>query len=195
MQVENAKQIMYLVLIIGHTGQGKSEFLNKTFLNNVIRKSPSNQNKNLYHQNNASNMQYVFDVNNEYMLPDDKGHLYSKCRHIDCDIKKFISNCKQIRNSNIVIEDATGFLRGKQFKEFAQLLAAKIHQQNNYIILFHSINRVPPELMEMANYVVLFKTVDNEDVINKKFKNLRLTKAFLRLKSKPDFSNETIKLI
>lgn len=185
---------MYLFLIIGHTGQGKTNFLNSQLLLNGSKPNPYVKNKNLYFLTAASKRQYIFDVNNEYELPSDIAGVKNHFRHIDCDIKKFMATCKVIRNCNIVIEDATGFLRGRQSADFSRLLTSKIHTANNYIILFHSINRVPPELMEMANFVILFKTIDNIDSL-KKFKNENLTNAFLRLQTMPQYSNETIKLI
>ena len=184
---------MYLILLIGHAGQGKSTYLNNEFLKNVASKNPLNPIKNIYTLSAASKKQYVFDVNNEFVLPNDINRS-NFMRHTECDINKFVKICGEIKGYNIVIEDATGFLRGRQSATFARLLTGKIHQQNNYIILFHSINRVPPELMEMANYVVLFKTVDNIDNL-KKFKNENLTKSFLELQQKKDYEKKIIKLI
>ena len=184
---------MYLILLIGHTGQGKTTFLNTEFLKNVVAKNPANTQKNIYSICAASKKQYIFDVNNEYMLPNDI-RTSNFMRHTECDINRFIEVSKNIRGYNIVIEDATGFLRGRQSATFARLLTGKIHTQNNFIILFHSINRVPPELMEMANFVVLFKTVDNIDSL-KKFKNEKLTHTVLELQKKQDYAKEIIKLI
>lgn len=184
---------MYLFLLIGHTGQGKTTFLNKELLKNNAAKNPLNTIKNVYSLTAESKKQYIFDVNNEYILPTDI-NTQNFMRHTECDINIFIENCKKIRGYNVVIEDATGFLRGRQSATFARLLTGKIHTQNNYIILFHSINRVPPELMEMANFVILFKTVDGVDNL-KKFKNENLTNAYLRLQKMPQYSKEIISLI
>ena len=166
---------MYLILFIGHTGQGKSTLAQKLVKEKKI---------------------YVFDVNNEYKhLPIDTGAIYPKMRNIDLDLKKFITNCEKLKNTNILIEDATGFLRGRQSAEFSRLLVKKRHQQNNYIILFHSINRVPPEVMEMSNFIYLFKTNDNFDIVDKKFKNQQLNNAFLRLQKMPKYSFLKLKTI
>ena len=165
---------MYLIPVIGHTGQGKS-----TWVREFIKEK----------------RQYVFDVNNEYKdLPLD--HTISQAmRNTDLDKKRFIKNCSMVRNTNCVFEDATGFLRGKIEDDFAKLLAAKRHTGNNYILLFHSINRLPPEIMEMANYLILFKTVDNVDVVKKKFRNETLTSKFLTLQKMKQHSFFEIKLI
>lgn len=109
-------------------------------------------------------------------------------RHTQCDEKKFIENCKKVTNTNIVFEDASGFLRGKQSKEIARLIVQRRHSNNNYIILFHSINRIPPELLEYCNYIILFKTGDNLKDIDNKFKNPLLNQMFVNLKTKSNHS-------
>jgi len=185
---------MYLILIAAATGQGKSTFLNKHYLKNKIIPNPENRDKNLYLISQQSTRQYIFDVNAEYILPPDD-RLLPRMRHIDGDILTFIDKCKKLSGYNIVIEDATGFLRGKQNNNFARLLTSKIHKKNNYIVLFHSLNRIPPELMEMANFLVLFKTVDNFELIDRKFKNQKINLAFKDLQRLPDKTTKTIKLI
>lgn len=157
---------MYLILVIGHTGEGKSTWLKKFILNKK---------------------QYIFDVNNEYNLPDDL-QVRPQMRNRDLNVNRFLGICKNLRNYNVCFEDATGFLRGKQQKELSQLIVSKRHTGNNYIFLFHSINRVPPELMEISNYIILFKTNDNIDMINRKFKNEKIDNAFLQLQKMKNHS-------
>ena len=165
---------MYLILVIGHTGQGKS-----TWVNNSIK----------------GKRQYIFDVNNEYKhLPPDTAPA-PQMRNVTLDIKKFITICDTLQNTNIVFEDATGFLRGRQAPDMARLLVKKRHSGNNYFILFHSINRVPPELLEMSNFVILFKTNDNAVQVEKKFHNYRLNNAFLQLQKMKKYSFLNLKMI
>lgn len=165
---------MYLILIVGHTGQGKT-----TWVNNFIRGKKF----------------YVFDVNNEYKnLPLDNT-VNQQMRNVDMDVNRFLSVSNNLSSYNIVFEDATGFFRGKQSASLIRQVVAKRHKKNNFIILFHSINRVPPELMEMANFLILFKTVDNIDVVDKKFKNEKINKAFTELQKSRQYSFHEIKLI
>lgn len=165
---------MYLFLIIGHTGQGKTQWL-----------------KNFIGEKN----QYIFDLNNEYNLPPDtNGNLYPRMRHTDLDIDKFVNTVGRLKNTNIVFEDATGFLRGRQGAPLMRRIVAKRHSGNNFFIFFHSINRVPPELMEMSNYIVLFKTIDNIDSM-RKFNNDNLTRAFLELQKEEKYSFKILQLI
>ena len=176
---------MNLIIIVGGTGQGKSTFVNKNLLKNQIKKNQFN--KDVFCLSPASRNQYIFDINNEYILPDDSV-LRPHMRNVNCDDKQFINNCAQVKNTNIVFEDASGFLRGKQSKQVARLIVGRRHTNNNYIILFHSINRVPPELMEYCNYFVLFKTNDNLKDIDQKFKNPLLNKMFYTLQKQKNHS-------
>lgn len=165
---------MYLILVIGHTGQGKT-----TWVNNFIK----------------NKKQYVFDVNNEYRnLPADN-RVLPAMRNTDMNVRRFLEISKGLRNYNIVFEDATGFFRGKQSADLIKQIVGKRHTGNNFLILFHSINRVPPELMEMSNYVILFKTNDNFEIVEKKFKNPVITSTFLKLQKMKQYSYFEIKTI
>ena len=165
---------MNLILIIGHRGQGKS-----TLTRRLIEGARC----------------YVFDVNNEYTdLPDDRV-IRPRMRSVELDVKKYLEISKNLRGTNLVFEDATGFFRGRQSQELSRQLVKARHNRNNFIFLFHSINRVPPELMEMSNVVFLFKTVDNADYVERKFRNEALTAAYRKLKTAPKYHYETIKLL
>jgi hypothetical protein len=183
---------MYLILVVGHTGQGKTPFVNNALGNERV--PIPGEIKPKYRLTEKSKRQYIFDLNNEYLLPTDSA-INTHMRHVDGDIKKFVEVVKNLKGYNVVIEDATGFLRGRQSADFARLLVAKMHAKNNYFILFHSLNRVPPELMEMANFVALFKTNDNAEIVNKKFRNEKLNAAFLGLQKMKDGEFLTIKTV
>lgn len=165
---------MYLFTVVGHTGQGKSTWTKK-FVSNTNH--------------------YVFDVNNEYgYLPDDNV-IRPQMRNTTLNMATFVKNAAMLKGTNIVFEDATGFLRGRQSEDFARLLIGKRHSKNNYILLFHSVNRVPPEIMEMTNFLILFKTIDNVRLVEQKFGNNIITNAVEELKQQPQFSLKQIRLI
>jgi ABC-type sugar transport system ATPase subunit len=174
-----------LILIAGGTGQGKSFYTNKHLLGNDIREISGKDN---YFQSISSKRQYIFDINNEYQFPDDS-MIRPIMRNVNCNDKQFVENCKRLTKTNIVFEDASGFLRGKQSKEIARLIVQRRHSANNYIILFHSINRIPPELLEYCNYLLLFKTGDNLKDIDNKFKNQLINRMFLTLKDAKEHSH------
>lgn len=182
---------MNLILVIGTTGKGKTPWVSSK-MRNGYKPNPKNANKSIQTVSSKSLRQYVFDINNEYLFPLDN-KILPQMRHINADVRYFMATCKTLRNTNIIFEDATGFLRGKQTASFIQLVQGKIHTGNNYIILFHSINRVPPELMELSNLIVLFPTVDNVEVVDKKFKNPTLNAAYLELRKNPSKKFLTIK--
>ena len=159
-----------LTLVIGHTGQGKSSFV-KNFI----------KGKNCL----------VFDINNEY-------------QDLETDVKKprakfiglpaeFIETCFKRRNTNLIFEEATGFLRGAVNMKLQKLIIEKRHKNNNLLFIFHSINRVPPVIYEICNYIILFKTNDQENTILNKYP--MLIKPFRELKKAPKFSHKVIKTI
>lgn len=167
-----------LIIVCGGTGSGKSKLVNsRLLLNDVVL----NNGKDNYRPNKNSRSQYIFDINNEYILPTDAGGMKPQTRHISCNAEQFILNAKKIKNTNIVWEDATGYVRGKQQKELIQLVQQRRHSFNNWIFLFHSINRIPPEIFEFSNYVFIFKTGDNLKAIEQKFNNQKLNAAFTQI--------------
>lgn len=183
---------MNLIIIAGGTGEGKSRFLNTSLLMNDVR--PDFYGKDKYHLSLKSRNQYIFDLNNEYILPVDN-ILRPQMRHVACDAKTFINNCKALKNTNIVFEDASGFLRGRQAPDIIRLIVQRRHVKNNWIILFHSINRIPPELMEYCNYLIIFKTNDNLKEIDQKFNNEKINISFQKLQSMKKHTYFQIKML
>lgn len=147
------------------TGQGKSFFV-KNYIKN--RKA------------------YVFDVNNEYSLP-------SVEKNISCDEKDFIKNCFSKKGTICVFEEATGFFEGRTGKDLRRLIVNKRHTKNIYIFVFHSISSVPPRLLQLTNYVILFKTGDEEYQVEKKYPSL--LKYYLQLKKEKNQNKIIIKTI
>jgi len=159
---------MYLFIVIGHTGQGKSQWT-KDFCKNSGKNT------------------YVLDINNEYR---GLAGIYPAA-HLEP--KKFISECMQLKNTNCIFEEATGYFKGNLGTKINQLIIAKRHAQNNYLFLFHSINSVPPQIMEIADFIVLFKTGDEIKTVHKKY--TRLFPYFMDLRNKPKFSKHIFKPI
>lgn len=173
---------MYVIIVIGGAQQGKSPYI-KHYAENC----------NLL----------VNDVQNEYgekvKYPGQKPYLLttdnksSRSRYIGADVDKFIELCKTKKNTICVFEEATMFFEGKTSKEMRRLLFGKAHTGNVYVLVFHSINAVPPRMMESSNYVVLFKTNDEEKVVERKYS--KLLPYFKELQGKKDGTHFKIKVI
>lgn len=162
---------MYSYIIIGMTGQGKSHFT-KSFI--------------------KSRKCFVFDVNNEYPeLSTDVNQ--ERAKDITLDREAFINACANKRGTICVFEEATGFFSGKVSEKLTRLVIGKRHTQNVYVFLFHSINRVPPFFMELANFVVLFKTADQMHQVEKKYPSL--LRHYLKVKKLPQYGKIIINQI
>lgn len=173
---------MYMYLVIGAPGQGKSPWAQKMI---------------------EGRQCLVFDVNNEYgtrtKYPGQQPFLLStdprqpRSRYIGWDVKQFISLSMARRNTVVVMEESTAFFRGNQSALTSRLIIGRKHTGNILVFLFHSINRVPPEIMELADWVVLFKTNDEERTVERKY--TRLIEAYRRAQSFKPGQCEAIKMI
>jgi hypothetical protein len=173
-----------LIIIAGGTGQGKTRFVNGMIKNTLLKDA---RGKDCYRPSGASRHQYIFDLNNEYIMPTEAAPA-PYMRHTQANQKLFVETCKKLTGYTIVFEDASGFLRGKQAAELIRLIVQRRHNRNNWIILFHSINRIPPELMEYCNTFILFKTNDNLKDIDKKFKSQVINTMFYKLQNAKNHS-------
>lgn len=162
---------MYCIINIGMTGQGKSRFI-KQYI--------------------AGRACHVFDVQNEYNdLSLNTSSLRS--RNVTLNEKQFIAECSKMKGRVCVFEEATGFFEGKTDRELRRLVLSKRHSRNVYIFCFHSISSVPPRLMQLCNFVVLFKTADEPYQVETKYPTL--LPYFMKLKKLPLYSLLTIKMI
>jgi hypothetical protein len=170
------------ILVIGAPGQGKTPFVRTMIENNRC---------------------FVFDIQNEYgdrtKYKDQKKVLLSnnvnaeRARYTGINMDEFVNLCSKKRDTICVFEEATAFFQGRTKDRTTRHLINRYHTGNVSIFLFHSINSVPPRLMEMANFVVLFKTLDEIDTVYRKYN--RLAMAFQDLEESPDGTFKIIKLI
>lgn len=173
---------MSMFIVMGAPGMGKSPFAQKMIENRRC---------------------LIFDVNNEYgtrtkypgQIPFNISSNVRdmRCRYIGWDINTFSNLAMAKKNTVVIFEEATMFFRGKQKQETSRLIIGRIHTGNTYVFLFHSINRVPPEIMEIADIAVLFKTNDEEKTILRKYP--RLYEPYKILQSKGPGDNIIIKMI
>lgn len=106
---------------------------------------------------------FVYDVNNEYgtgkTLP-----TISEFLSLVCDETK-------VKNSVILFEEATIFFNHSKSEKVTNLLVRKRHTRNCIIFLFHSLADVPPYILRLIDFIILFATNDNPGVIERKFKD------------------------
>jgi hypothetical protein len=174
---------MFMYMVIGGPGQGKSPF---------VRSLIGEMNRCL-----------VFDVQNEYgartKYPGQKpvnltnNNADLRSRYIGGDLKKFVELCMNKRNTICVFEEATGFFQGIIGRETTRLIINRYHTGNVYVFLFHSINSVPPRLMELSSIVVLFRTNDETEKVYRKYS--RLGPYFDDLQTKPNGSKTIIQML
>lgn len=171
-----------LYIVIGAPGMGKSPFVRKLI---------------------AGNRCCVFDIANEYgwrtkyagqeAVNLSQNYNDLRCRYIGVDLKEFIKLCGRKKDTVCVFEEATGFFQGVTSVDTTRLIINRYHSGNTYVFIFHSINSVPPRIMEIANYVVLFKTNDETTKVHTKYS--RLSQAFLQLQEQENGSQIILKLV
>ena len=161
---------MINITIIGKMGEGKT-----TFIRRYIKGRRS----------------FLFDVNNEYKeVSTDTRKIVS--RMTDLNHKDFIQRCLDKRNTCCVFEDATGFIEGRLSDNFRKALVSKRHTGNTNILVFHSILSVPPRLIQLSDYVVLFKTSDEDYQVERKYPSL--LNHYRQIKNKPKYTFQLIKV-
>jgi len=124
----------------------------------------------------------VFDVNDEYgqfredretgkimpstNLPTDTN--LPRSRYIGGDFNEFLAIADNKKHTTIIFEEATSFFMGATGQKVRSLVTRQGHSKNNYVFIFHSIRTIPPTLLGLMHYVVLFKTNDDEDTVKKR---------------------------
>lgn len=173
---------MNMYVIIGAPGQGKSEFVKIAIQGRRC---------------------FVFDIQNEYgertkykgqkplYLSSNPNH--ERARFVGDDIEAFQQMCLRKKDTILVFEEATIFFEGRTGKLTRKLIVNRYHTGNVYMFLFHSINAVPPRIMEMCNYVILHKTLDEVHTVQWKYP--RLLKDFLTLRDAKDGERIVIKML
>jgi len=149
---------MYVILVVGGARQGKTPFIKE--------------------YSRGSNL-LAFDVQNEYgsrakypgqpVLNLPTNNKLARSRVVKVNVKEFMTICKTKKNTICVFEEATIFFQGIIGEQARELIFSKAHTGNIYILVFHSINSIPPRIMEGTDFVVLFRTGDVEDTVKNKF--------------------------
>lgn len=141
-------------LVVGSTGTGKT-----TFVKSLLKKSK----KPLY----------IYDINNEYK---EFNNLYS----FNSDFNNFCEVTENKKDSLIVYEEATIFFSNKGANTLTTgQLVRKRHTNNILVFVFHSLRTVPLHILDLTDYLILHKTGDNINLIERKFDgNSKILKPF-----------------
>lgn len=163
-----------LITIIGGTNQGKSYFAKQ-----MIRPKGVNclvyDVQDAYGPTSTKPNDIILDLPADWKAP--RGRYYG-------DTREFLHYANHRTNTTILIEEATIFFEGKTYDQMRKLIVDKWHKKNNIIILFHTINSVPPRILEMTDKVILFKTGDDENTVKSKYR--KLLPHMLSLRGTPD---------
>lgn len=104
----------------------------------------------------------------------------------------FIRIAGACRGRIIVFEEATIFLKGGISEALRKIVVSKFHTQCYLVFVFHRLNTVPKDIIDLANYLILFKTADNAKDIDTRYKNETITKALMMQQKKQDGAKPTI---
>lgn len=146
------------IIVCGFTGTGK------TFLTKKIALKRKNV--------------IVFDINNEYDLPildTSKKYEGGQFRYTGLDFKKFLeviqtkSGERKVFNTNIILEDCSGFMKGQVGSQALQIFQAKRHTGNNFFFLYHAVEMIPKDIYRFTNVFIYFNTNETIQQINKRF--------------------------
>ncbi len=67
-----------------------------------------------------------------------------------------------LMNTLVIFEDASKYIRGTLGDSMRKIVYDSKQKNNTIILVFHSLMRVPPEFVETANYLTIFRTNDQE---------------------------------
>ena len=139
---------MILTVVCGATGTGKSHFTKE-----FIKRYP---------------LRCIYDIQNEYGLKPFNAKNNNKQFSV-IDDKLFMDFTQKLRGYCFVLEECTAVLRGNVQKKFVQSVLSKRHTHNRYVLIFHAMHRIPPQIWEFCDYLVLFKTNDLEKDVKSKY--------------------------
>lgn len=152
------------ILIVGSPDRGKS-FLTKQILTKFQKAKDGTQRLN-----------YIYDINNEHRKFPNEVDKYFKGgvgihEFLDFVTAKDANGVTKIQKSNLVFEEATVFFSnsGNLNTKIIDLLSRRFHTQNLNILLFHSLRKVPLDILDFTDFFFMFKTEDMLNNVEKKF--------------------------
>jgi ABC-type dipeptide/oligopeptide/nickel transport system ATPase component len=133
-----------LFLIIGGTGSGKTTLVQSKL------------------QLLKNHKKFIFDIQGQYKNFDNTEYN---------NFKNFIEKIDSVKNSAIVVEEATAFLKHHAVgAKFIEIILSKRHRNNIFFLCFHSLRSVPIDILDFTDYIFLKKTKENPTLLFQKFK-------------------------
>jgi len=129
----------------------------------------------------------VYDINNEYR------EFYSEDFE---DFDKFLDKIVELKGHYILIEEATIFFNPRgRFQEMINLLVRARHTKNIIQLNFHSFRSIPNNIVDLVEYITIFKTNDNEEIVRKKIEKDYVLNTWLKImESKNPFEKKTLRM-
>ena len=131
----------------------------------------------------------IYDINAEY-------HDYYAEPFEDFNIFLLRISDEKVRSTYILIEEATIFFStASNYEEMRNVLVRARHTNNIVQLNFHSFRSVPKNIYELLDYVIVFKTNDNEKSVTDRFDHPGVVAAYREaIKSGDPHFNRTVKL-
>lgn len=133
----------------------------------------------------------IFDINSEkdykqfkeIKSDEIKSHKQGIARVTDLDFNKVLKILTtDFKNGLLILDDSNYYLTALRNNELWKILVSRRHLGIDIILTFQSLNRMPQNIIEMINYIILFKTSDSTDKINKRFEDVpKVLETFLIL--------------
>jgi len=118
----------------------------------------------------------------------------ARSRYYNSDYEKFIELCNTKHGGTIcVFEEATSFLEGATGKKMKELITKRRHPLDkggrNIVLVFHTVNTIPPFLLDNANFIILGKTGESFERIKRKKPELYKVAMYVKQAPKYTFVN------
>ena len=122
----------------------------------------------------------VYDINNEYFD-------YYPQPFEDFDVFLARLTGDEIKHHYIVVEEATIFFNThSNFQDMKNVLVRARHTGNIIQMNFHSFSSIPKGIYNLLDYVIIFKTNDNEKSITDRFDNPAVLEAAREARASDD---------
>jgi len=165
------------IIICGQTGTGKTtvakSILSKVYTDKLL----------------------IYDINNEYteFQSNEVENVLTPESH---SVDEFLDIAKNSSGKLILFEEATIFFDSRSNPDAVRdILVKKRHRQNFVIFVFHSLRKVPNNIIDLCNYLYLLPTNDSLELVKRKFEGFNVLIEAVEKKQTEKFKPIQINLI